>query len=282
MGFTSSLARTRNGTVYEHDRTLTLETRIWAQRCIAIEGTFWDDSVKIADGLSHAILDSGFSSEIVYVLPFLGSNLRSAVVPLRDSLGVGAASNVNTSGTQFVAADFSQPTGLKGGSFKKLDTLIKPNQLGASNSGGIGVWTLALDYSGSTTELGGSIDNADTNRFVVDSRSSRRFVCWGSTANLADPFTASSTGWIYGQRASATSRQIFDDTGLLASNTTSDSASGAGDKNIFVLSTPYSTPAYNLSRIGCFILTTGQLNSTQVGTLRDIIRDRLMKPTRRI
>jgi hypothetical protein len=96
------------------------ETIVWRDRAIAAGGTFEADSITIADALIKAIKASTFNDKIKYLIPYLGGNLATARVPLRDSLNVGIAGNLNSA---FVDGDFSQSTGLQGdGSTKALLT----------------------------------------------------------------------------------------------------------------------------------------------------------------
>src|SRR5690606_24072140 len=111
--------------------TLDPETVVWRDRITAAGAAVSEDSITLADNLIKAITATSWGAKIVYLLPFLGEGIAAAMVPLRDSFGVGAATN-----TDLVDADFSEGAGIRGdGSTKRLTVPLKPSQLGSTNNG---------------------------------------------------------------------------------------------------------------------------------------------------
>lgn len=281
MSVSSSFARRRNGRWLNHHRTLTPAVQAWAKGVIDAEGTYSDESVRLADRLDRALVDGGFYSKIVYSLPFFGAgndNLRCAFQPLHNTLSAAYPTN----GGPFVGStDHAETNGLNSPSGGKyIDTHITPSQLGTSNNGGIGYWALDVSFAGSTTEVVGCYGAGGASRFVLDLRTSRRFFSWGSAANLTDPFTASVPGFHYGQRSSATLRELFIDGISVSSNSASDAAAGASDQSLIVMGA--NTSGTCIGRCGFFIMTDGTLTSTHVSDLDYIVRNYLMRKTGRI
>lgn len=251
----------------------------WLAAAVAGGGTLAVDSQSICEPLVGAMRGFTGLSKLIYFLPYFGSNLLAGITPLVDTLGVGRPVNHN-----FVDGDFSQATGLQGnGTNKYLDTGIKPSQLGTGNNGGIGYVENNIDFTGDTTEVMGCYGNSNSSRFTLDIRSGRHFFSWGSPGNLADPLTASSNGNYYGQRSSATSREIFVDGVSVATNTTSDAATGAGDLTIKVVACDEQSDGIkiNKGRNACLYLTDGTFTSTEVAQWHSLLNTYLIGPTGR-
>lgn len=253
------------------------ETVAWIAAVDAAGGTYETNSKAIADALIVALRAKSYTAKIVYLLPLLGSNLAAARVPLRDSLAVGIATNHS-----FVNGDFSQATGLQGdGSTKYLDSLIKPGQLGSSNSGGLGYWESNFASSGNS-EVMGNIDSAGTSRYVLDMRAARRFFSWSNAANAANENVAADNADFYGNRANATSRKLYRNGTLLDTNTTSDTATGASDYNILIVGSNDSGSVLPAgSRCAVAYMTDGTLSDADAADLHTLLTDYLITPTGR-
>lgn len=240
-------------------------------------------STWIAQNLIMAIKASAYNSKIIYFLPLLGQDLVGAIQPLRDALAKGAPSNLTGA---FGNGDFSESTGLQGnGTTMALNTLIKPSELGASNSGGIGYWENNIDFTGTeASKPSGARNTAATNFFAVQTHStlSGGFY-WGATANRAGPVTGTGTnGHYYGERASATSREIYKDgTSMGLANTTSDATSGASDNNIWVMGFNDTSGTYWKGRCACAYLTDGTMGATNAAAFDTLLRTYLFTPTGR-
>lgn len=257
------------------------ETLTWIAGVDAASGTYESDSKTIADGIIVALHAKTYNAHIIYILPLLGSNLAAARMPLRDTLGVGI-----TTSAGFADGDFSQAAGLQGnGVSKSLDTLIKPSQLGSSNNGGMGWIENNVDITGTSTEPMGCYNNAGTQRFVIDLRSSVSFCCWGSAGNAPNnnPAGAANADY-YNQRISSTDRRFYTDgiQGTNSPNTTSDTASGSGDRNILLMASDESgTIVYWKGRCACAYLTDGTLSDADVADFHALLGTYLLTPTGR-
>lgn len=260
-------------------RAYATETNTWIARVVAAGGTFESDSKTIANDFIVQLQAKSYGAHVIYVLPMLGANLAAARVPLRDSLAVGIATNHS-----FVDGDYSQATGLQGnGSSKYLDLLIKPSQLGTSNSGGMGFLTNSFSAAGTDTELMGSTGFAGggDNRYVLDIRAtSLRRGSWGDAGNSPSDTVSGADGDYFVQRSSSTSRKLYVDGSPVATNTTSDSAAGAGDRTIQLLAVTYDGGTfYDASRCAVAYMTDGQLSDSDVADFHTLLDTYLITAT---
>jgi hypothetical protein len=267
--------------------TLHPETIIWRDRGIDAGGTFGDDSIDIADALIRAINAASFNDKIIYLLPFLGSNLAAARVPLRDRLNVGISTNNN-----FVEADFTEATGLQGnGTDKSLDILFAPDDVEdftGLRAIGFGWWeTNVVNALASDAYVMGSHDGSQ-NQVIF--RSLITGGVWDFQAGyFSGPFVASNDrgrGHHYGQKLDSTNRKLFLDAAQEDSDTTSDNT--ALGSNHIALFAFRDTPAnggireHYAGRCGVAYVTNGQLTDQEVADLDSILRTYLMDPTGRL
>lgn len=254
-----------------------VEYTTWRNAVIANGGTFGANSEAWALALIVALEAKSYSAQVVYLLPLLGSNLQAAVVPLRDSIGAGNATNHN-----FVGGDFNEAQGLQGnGSTKYLDSNVKPSQLGSSANGGLGFWENNI-VTGANSEPMGCYNTAGSNRFVLDLRASLRSFRWGSPGNSAGDGSASTNGNFYGQRSSAVLRELFFAGASLGTNTTSDATTGSSDQNIFIVGSNESgTPTPWPGRCACAYMTDGTLSPADAADLDTLLSTYLIGPTGR-
>jgi|GEM_PF-4012860 len=251
----------------------------WVKNVYIAGGTLSTNDVIIARGLIEAINRSTFRDKIVHLLPMLGQNVAACRVALINRLGISATAT----NTNFVDADFSPSTGLKGNGSNKIFTLaFAPGQLGSGSNGGFGYWENSIDFTGTSVEPVGCYNSGGTNRFVLDLRSNVRSFRWGNAGNGAGDSTAATNGDYYGQRSSATSRELFKDGASLATNTTSDSASGASDRGIRLMGADENgTITYWKGRCAVAYFTDGTLTSTEVADLHTLLNTYLITPTGR-
>lgn len=258
------------------------ETLTWLSRVCAAGGTLTAHSLSIAENIAAGLAGASYNSKIVYLLPLLGGNLAAARTPLRDSLSVGRAINTN-----FTEADFSEATGLQGGSGKTWELPIKPSQLGTSSNGGLGYVAASLNFTGSPPQtnalMGLSVVQDFNNQFMLVATSTTSDFRWedGIDRRALDS-TAPVAGNYYGQRSSATLRELYRDGALLATNTTSDSAPNTNAFNIILNGQNNGgLRMWNGSRCACAYLTTGTLTSTEVADLHTLLQTYLITPTGR-
>lgn len=255
-------------------KQLFAETSLWASRVQAAGGGFLPNSIGIANNFVRQLKSKSYASNVVYLLPMLGTNLGAARTPLIDTLNVGSSIS-----TAFVDADFSQSTGLQGnGTTKHLDSQLKPSQVGSSNNGGLGYWELGF-ATGGTGPIGCSNTLAD-NSFEIGLRDTFRTFRWGSTANGAQQATVPVNGHYYGNRASATSRILYLSGSSIASDATNDATAGASDRNIYVVGANWTgDPSSDNSLCGMAYITDGGIDATAAADLHILIRDYLMGPS---
>lgn len=255
------------------------ETNTWRTAILAAGGTVSTHSRVIADRLIRAIQTSGFSSKIVYLLPLLGGDLTAGLMPLRDALGAGAATNTN-----FVNADFSEATGLQGnGTNKILDTNLKPSQLGTSDNGGLGYLENNISFAGSGVEPMGcySADGVSA-RYVLDLRTNVKQFCWGAPA-FASLVTPATDGHYYGQCDSTTSRKLYLDGTSIATDTTASARTGANQRNIRLMGSDEGAGGifYWAGRCAGAYMTQGTLTDPEAAAFQMLLQNFLSAPTGR-
>ena len=211
-----------------------LEWSNWVTAVTNAGGTFSPVSKMLACLLIRAIDSRPYGSKIKYLLPLLGTNLAAALVPLRDTLGIGLPTNFN-----FVNADFAEAHGLQGdGTSKFLQLNMTPFGINPGpNSGGLGYWENKISFTGSAVEPIGSYHSMAAileARFVLDLRSASSSFSWAQPPNSATVASASVNAHYYGQSTSSSSRQLFINGVSVASNTTTD-AQQTGDQPIEVM-----------------------------------------------
>ena len=257
------------------------ETIVWRDAIIAAGGSVNAGSVTIADNLIKAIKASPYNSKIIYLLPLLGQDLYAARMPLRDTLGKGICTKV-----AFDHPDFSQATGLQGnGSSKVLDLLVKPSELGASNNGGIGYWENNVNFTGTTVYQPAGCRNAAATHVystAIDAGYDGLFY-WGAPGNFAGLAGTGTNGHIYGERSSATSRELFKNGVSIGTNTTNDATDGAGDNNIYVVgyNVAPSPPLFWAGRCAVAYLTDGTMGATNAAAFHSLLLTYLFTPTGR-
>ena len=254
------------------------EVAKWRARVTAAGGTLASNSVTIAANLMAELRRKSYNQKIVYLLPLLGTNLAAAIVPLRDKFNVSSPANIN-----FVDADFSQSTGLQGnGSNKALDLRLKPSQLGTGSNGGLGYWETNVNFTGSSDNTPiGCRDSATTHLYQLELYSANSGFYWGLVANGYTVAGSAANGDYYGQRSSATDRRLFIGGSPSGSNTSSDSATGVGDRNIYLMGRNYSSPTYWKGRCAVAYLTDGTLTDAEVSDLHSLLQNYLITPTGR-
>lgn len=207
------------------------ETIVWRDAAIAAGGTFLDDSIEIANDLIVALKAKPYNAKVLWLLPLLGGNLATARMPLRDSFGVGIATQAGAA--NFVDGDFSQATGLQGdGASKMLGIGLDATQLL-----GIGYWE--NNYTAPAqppvspmgaipfgfTKPGGFEEKfwlrvwSDQMAFLFGNRTE-------SESQACRVLSAGSNGHYYGQRPSDILRELAKNGSIIATNTGSRSANG--------------------------------------------------------
>ncbi len=212
--------------------------------------------------------------KIKYLLPMLGVGIGAARIPIIDILGVGAATNF-----AFVDGDFNQATGLQGnGTTKYFDSLIKPSQIGSSSNGGLGWWENNISFGGNVEPMG-TYSNDFANRFVLDFRSNVENFRWGNAGNGAGTANTAINAHYYGQRSSVTNRELFRNGVSLGTNSTSDSATGASNHNMYIMGVYDGSNTPWPGRCALVYYTDGTLSQTEITDFNITLIKYLMIPT---
>lgn len=258
------------------------EVETWRARALAAGGTFTAASVSLARDLISGLQAATYNSKIIALWPFLGGNLATARVPLRDTLGVGIATN-----HAFLEADFTEATGLKGnGSTKYLDTLIKPGQLGTGGNGGVGWWQRAVSAASGTQYGPGMVYNATAPGETFGLRfgnSPADIDCefyWGANGNQATIAELRSNAHYYGQRSSTTDRRLFKNGAQVAQNTTADTVirTSYDTLTLFAVNFDHTPLAFNAGACSVAYLTDGTLTPTEAADLHTLLQTTLIGP----
>lgn len=249
------------------------EVRTWSARVVSAGGGFENNSRTIASNFVRALQTKSYGNKVKYLLPMLGVGIAAARVPLIDRLNVGAATNSN-----FVDADFSQSTGLKGnGGNKVFNTLIKASDLGGgTNNAGFGYWARAINVGGWTF---GSRPAQGLYGFYLNQNPRELFYYGngdGSQVDLNSPSTL--TGY-YCQRASATSRAIYKAGVSIGSTSSSTTDSGSSGANIFLMGIDTSGSFSTDGQCSVAYLTDGTLSASEILDLHNLLSTLLITPT---
>lgn len=269
-----------------HNAPLDPETEAWRDQAISDGGTFTSISINTANDLILAIKATSFDSKVKYILPLLGGNLATALVPLRDKIGAGVPTNTN-----FEDDDFDEHMGLTGdGATQMLDANITPNDLGSDRNGGYGVWANSVPFGGVTNAVMGMLNNpgGGTRVFAISLAETSTSFEWNQAiAGRSVVFGSRGYAAHYlGQRASASLRELYRDGTLLGQSTVSDPADGIGNANIRffgVDATNVVSPSirYWKGRIACIYLTDGSMTQNEAYQMHSILVRKLMIPTGR-
>lgn len=258
-------------------------TEAWLALIRLNGGILGPQETTIVDRLVKRLAALGIGPKMVALWPFFGISSNSFAVPVYDT---GAKGISFSSG--FVGADCTFSGGLQGdGSSKYLDSSYKPSELGATNNGGLGWWDLDYTTTGTTNSvLIGCSDTGGSNYYALRSHPfPQTDIIWGLTANNAVSTTASYTdpGHVYGQRESSVLRKVALNGSVLATNTTSDAASGAADRNIQLFGWLISggVRQYYNGRAGIAYMTNGELTDTEIGLMHTALLEDFMLPSGR-
>jgi hypothetical protein len=250
------------------------ETRIWKNLVQSSGGGFQWNSVAIANAFVKKVKTKSYYSKIIYLNAMLGTGIGAALVPLIDKLGVGAATN-----SGFLDADFNQALGLQGNGAKILNTNILPSSLGTTNNGGLGHWENNYTGSGNVEPIG-CYNNNGSSRFVIDLRPAVRNFRWGTASNGAGDTAAADNAHWYGQRSSATSRELFRNAISININTTNDATSQTNDLYIHLMGSYENIGQYPWpGRCGLAYLTDGTLSGDEISDFNLLLRAYLIGPT---
>lgn len=247
---------------------------VWVAAVDAAGGTYEADSKTIAFDFLSALEAETYYPKIIWLAAMLGGNLAAARVPLIDVLGVGIMSN-----TSFVDGDFSQSTGLQGGSGKRLDSLVFPADLNASLVGGVGFWetNAAAATGGSDSAAFGCYGGGGT-RWMLDLRAASTRTSWGSPPNSPSDGGAVADKHYYGQSFASNDRRHYIDAVEVATNTSADGSTPESGVPMTLLGTP---GFWYGGRCGLAYLTDGTLTPTEITSFHALLDTYLMIPTGR-
>lgn len=251
------------------------ETITWRDSATVAGGTFGTNSIAIANTLIKTIKTKAYNSKIKYLLPLLGSNLATARMPLRDALGRGIATNFN-----LVDADFSEATGLQGnGTTKYLSTLYKASELGSDSNGGMGYWERSASVTAAAWSIGSYLPGFAIYGLEILSTTEKFY--WGDGDTDTNTGAASGNHHYYGQRETSSSRRLFRNGTLIATDAASPvgTVPGIATNNIMVLGI-HSTELTS-GRCGLAYLTSGTLTDSEITDFHTVLQTYLITPTGR-
>lgn len=242
-------------------------------------GTYDTTSVTVATNLSRQMHKRSYFTKIKLMVPFLGTNLAAALTPL---INVNGLSITNTN---FVSGDFTQATGLQGNGTSKVLTLpYKASTIGTGNNGGMGWWETNIAHGTSYCPMG-ALGASNTqwfrlNCFDASVGGNQTFYTWGAPGNSTTGDNHYANGHFYGQRSSATLREMFiNGSSVGSTNTTNDTGSGSADFNLQAFGYQGgATQTYWGGRCAVFYLTDGSLTSQEVSDLNSDLQTYLITP----
>ena len=250
------------------------QVQTYHDRAVASGGTFTANTLNLADALISALNSQTFAGKILWLAPLFGNNLATALIPLVDQYGVGGMVNTN-----FVNGDFSEITGLQGAAGKRCDTKLRAGTLGSGSNGGLGYWE--RNFSTAVAFCIGSTKSDNTSYYGIYLPSGSQNGYWGTPTDNCTVSSAPGNNHYYLQRSSATSRSLSKDGTSIATNTTSDSASGATDMNIGLLGDFVSGYRSFPGRCGVAYATDGTLTGTEINDLHSFLNTYVISATGR-
>lgn len=275
VGFSAKTEVVSNSANQNTAASVCLSPYNWIGRIKSNSGSIASESIAIGRNLISAVSNKSYLRKIIFLYPVL-DNLTAARCPILYNGSVGPIAGNNN----FVSGDFGQSTGLQGdGTTKSLDTLVFPGTLGSSNNGGLGYGENNISFAGTAPEPIGCYSNDNTERFVVDLRAAVRSFRWGEPVNGSGDSSLATNGRYYGQRSSATSRELFFNGSSLGTNSTSDAASLSNNRTILLVG---SNGRGNWAgRMTFAYLTDGTMSSGEVSDFDTVLVDYILTPTGR-
>ena len=257
------------------------ETLAWIAGISGLGGSVTTQEKDWADALIVALQGETYNAKVVWMAPFIGSNIKAARMPLRDALSVGAMSSFGSS--PFVDADCGNSTGIQNPTEKDayLGTGVPLNwNLANGYKSGYGWWELNIGF-GSNVEPMGAYNAANGARFVLDLRSSfERFRYGNTTGSQAGPATSASNGHYYGQY-DGTDTRIYLDGSDLGSPGASGFADSIDNNEIFVMGCNSGTDTPWKGQGGCAYITDGTMTSGEIAAFHTLLDTYLITPTGR-
>lgn len=270
----------------------TPDTQTWYARVIANGGSVTIAEIDYANTLSTQINAASYASQILYLLPFLGGNIKAAIVPLIDRYSWGIPANGG-----FVDADVGTASGLTNTTITKfLDIRVNPytvafpnTVLGSSAAGpcspaGIGYWERNWTAGQANVEACGCYNSSSGARFVIDLRGTSISFRWGTAGNGATSAVTAGNNHYYGESASATDRRLFVNGSSVNQNTTNDT-NISGVNNISLMAgnetNTLNGNAVYKGRCGVFYLTAGGLGTTNASAFHTLLNTYLITATGR-
>jgi hypothetical protein len=249
------------------------DTTAWKAAVAGAGGTVLDEEAEICNQIISQIDAAGYRSKIKYFLPFLGSNINSAIQPLIDDIAVGAPTNDG-----FVDADFDRATSIVHAS-PDTNTLITSFNVSTNPELlGLGAYTLTKDATGAY--LLGYINDANTKSWdlVVASNPIKRFTYGSSSSNGASVTTAiSQAAGYYGQSPNYSERKLYVDGSYVAQNLNAAAPTGYNDNTFYIYgSILNSSKLAFYGSLACAYFTTGDLTPTEIAHLNTLIDEQLV------
>ena len=239
----------------------------WQVRVERMGGVLTDDSLALAQSVLSALRTQGLLRKIMRLDLWLGTDLRTALIPLIDRLGKV------TSAVGLTNASFAEASGMTFDGSSYILTGTQPADLGGKN-GGLGWWE-AVSTAGANVEPLGCYDSGSSYRYVLELRDNLRSFRWGNPASSAGDSAGRAAVHYYGQRSSNTLRRLYIDGSTVASNTTADPANGSASGTCMVLGGRFSSgtvvPWTGRSKLA--YLTDGSLSDAEAATLHAILAD---------
>lgn len=256
------------------------EVTTWISRATALGATPITADKDILQALSVALAAESYSSHIIWLAPFVGSTIAEHLVPLRDTLAVGAMTNNGSS--PFTDADCDTTTGIVNSTEKNayLGTQVAGSAFTNGRRGGLGFWERNLGLGTNVEPMGYYTSGGD--RFVLDLRNNMQRFRWGNASGTeAGPGTTATNGHYYGQSTSDTLREIYKDGSSLGTNGTSSSVTNPSSDIVFVMGCNQATDVPWKGRCAVAYLTDGALTSGNISALHTLLNTYLIAATGR-
>lgn len=240
----------------------------WYQNAVVAGGNPTSLHLRLANALAKQIDAFSGATDLQYFLPLIGDDIITALTPLYDRGNWGRPTNTN-----FVDGDVSNSTGLQGNGTNKRLTLtgVKANQLGSGTNGSLFWWETAAPPP-ATNVIMGAYPTTGNNGFILYTSSGEARFRWGNSANSVESGEQVASAFYLGQRSSATLRQIYINGVLEDTDTTSDSAPNANERDLTLFGAENSSSNFFWGgRAGLAGFANGTLTPTEIANLYTIL-----------
>jgi hypothetical protein len=241
---------------------------------LSANGGSWTESEEAAINTFLTALETkSYAFNVKYILPFVGEDMASTLIPILDRSGFGLPTN-----TAFVDADASTATGLQGdGSSKILTMPFRYSELGGNPGGGFrwgcGVWGNVWNDGGTAgAAINWMWNTGNTQLYGVQPGAAAQQFHSGTLGNDANgaETRANNENW-YGQANGNANRRLFLDGAFIGNNTNVVTDTNCGEFFPYLFGDNLGGTRYNASSVFLAYYTDGLMSDLDVADFHSLL-----------